>query len=50
MKENRSFDQMLDYLMRDGLPDVDGLTGEEVNFVGEGEAALSPRSAFGAML
>jgi len=38
MKENRSFDQMLGYLMRDGLPDVDGLTGDEVNFVGEGEA------------
>jgi phospholipase C len=31
MKENRSFDQMLGYLMRDGLEDVDGLTGEEVN-------------------
>jgi phospholipase C len=31
MKENRSFDQMLGYLMRDGLPDVKGLTGNESN-------------------
>jgi len=31
MKENRSFDQMLGYLMRDGLPEVNGLTGEESN-------------------
>jgi phospholipase C len=37
MKENRSFDQMLGYLMRDGLPDVRGLQGNEVNFVGEDE-------------
>jgi phospholipase C len=37
MKENRSFDQMLGYLMRDGMEEVNGLTGEEVNFVGEGE-------------
>jgi phospholipase C len=31
MKENRSFDQMLGYLKRDGMPEVDGLTGDEVN-------------------
>jgi phospholipase C len=37
MKENRSFDQMLGYLMRDGVPEVRGLTGEEANFDGEDE-------------
>jgi phospholipase C len=37
MKENRSFDQMLGYLMRDGLADVDGLTGEESNADPDGE-------------
>ena len=31
MMENRSFDQMLGYLKRAGLPDVDGLTGSESN-------------------
>lgn len=31
MMENRSFDQMLGYLMRDGMPDVRGLTGSESN-------------------
>jgi phospholipase C len=31
MMENRSFDHMLGYLMRDGMPDVNGLTGDEVN-------------------
>lgn len=36
MKENRSFDQMLGYLMRDGVPDLDGLTGEESNADAEG--------------
>jgi phospholipase C len=38
MKENRSFDQMLGYLKRDGMPEVDGLTGEEVNHDAEGNA------------
>jgi phospholipase C len=38
MKENRSFDQMLGYLHRDGMPEVDGLTGNEVNHDGEGKA------------
>lgn len=31
MMENRSFNQMLGYLKRAGLPDVDGLTGAESN-------------------
>jgi phospholipase C len=31
MMENRSFDQMLGYLMRDGLPEVRGLRGDECN-------------------
>jgi phospholipase C len=31
MMENRSFDQMLGYLHRDGVPEVDGLTGDEWN-------------------
>jgi phospholipase C len=32
MKENRSFDQMLGYLMRNGMPGVRGLSGNEVNY------------------
>jgi phospholipase C len=36
MMENRSFDQMLGYLKRDGMPEVDGLSGEEVNYDAEG--------------
>jgi phospholipase C len=31
MMENRSFDHMLGYLERDGLPEVDGLNGDEWN-------------------
>jgi phospholipase C len=31
MMENRSFDQVLGYLMRDGMPEVRGLTGHELN-------------------
>jgi phospholipase C len=31
MMENRSFDQMLGYLTRAGMPEVDGLTGDETN-------------------
>ena len=27
MMENRSFDQMLGYLMQDSMPEVNGLTG-----------------------
>jgi hypothetical protein len=29
--ENRSFDMMLGHLSLDGMPDVDGLTGPDVN-------------------
>jgi phospholipase C len=36
MMENRSFDQMLGYLTRDGMPDVRGLTGTESNPDGHG--------------
>lgn len=32
MKENRSFDQMLGYLKHNGLPEVRGLDGGEVNY------------------
>jgi phospholipase C len=38
MMENRSFDQMLGYLKRDGLPDVNGLEGDEVNLDADGKA------------
>jgi phospholipase C len=31
MMENRSFDQMLGYLKKDGMPDVNGLEGNEFN-------------------
>ena len=31
MMENRSFDHMLGYLKIEGMPDVDGLTGNEFN-------------------
>lgn len=42
MMENRSFDQMLGYLTRGGLADVNGLTGEESN----PDAAGNERSVF----
>jgi phospholipase C len=38
MKENRSFDQMLGYLHRDGMQEVDGLRGGEVNEGRDGNA------------
>jgi phospholipase C len=38
MKENRSFDEMLGYLKRDGMPEVDGLTGAEANRDREGNS------------
>lgn len=45
MLENRSFDHMLGYLKREGgRPDVDGLTGSEVNFH-DGEPVPSQRMA-----
>jgi phospholipase C len=31
MMENRSFDHMLGYLKRDGMPEIEGLTGDEKN-------------------
>ncbi len=37
MMENRSFDQMLGYLTMGGLPEVEGLTGNETNPDDEGE-------------
>jgi phospholipase C len=37
MMENRSFDSMLGYLKRDGMPDVDGLNGDESNPGPDGE-------------
>jgi phospholipase C len=36
MMENRSFDHMLGYLKLDGMPEVDGLTGEETNLDADG--------------
>jgi phospholipase C len=38
MMENRSFDHMLGYLTRDGMPDVDGLTGAEFNLDAQGKS------------
>jgi phospholipase C len=38
MMENRSFDQMLGYLKRDGLPVVNGVKGDEVNLDASGRA------------
>jgi phospholipase C len=37
MMENRSFDHMLGYLKQDGLPEVNGLTGDESNLDDTGE-------------
>src|SRR5947209_19278643 len=36
MMENRSFDHMLGYLATEGMPEVNGLTGEEFNLDPEG--------------
>jgi phospholipase C len=36
MMENRSFDHMLGYLKNDGLPEVNGLTGDEFNLGPDG--------------
>src|SRR3954468_23067248 len=46
MMENRSFDHMLGYLMRDGLPEINGLTGDEVNLGPDGSKV--PLTAFDA--
>ena len=37
MMENRSFDHMLGYLTREGMTEVDGLTGEEFNLDSNGK-------------
>jgi phospholipase C len=42
MLENRSFDQMLGYLQRDGLPELEGLSGDELNL----DAAGKPIDVF----
>jgi phospholipase C len=36
MMENRSFDHMLGYLTQEGMPDVEGLTGDEFNLDPDG--------------
>jgi phospholipase C len=36
MMENRSFDHMLGYLKKDGMPEVNGLDGDEVNLAPDG--------------
>jgi phospholipase C len=36
MMENRSFDHMLGYLKRDGMPEIEGLTGDEKNLDRDG--------------
>jgi phospholipase C len=36
MMENRSFDHLLGYLSQDGMPEVEGLTGEEFNLDPDG--------------
>ena len=47
MMENRSFDQMLGYLHRDGIPEVDGLTGDEANEDDKGDRhPVSPATMF----
>jgi phospholipase C len=46
MMENRSFDHMLGYLMRDGMPEVNGLTGDEFNLGPDGTKV--PITAFDA--
>jgi phospholipase C len=46
MMENRSFDHMLGYLTREGMTDVDGLTGSEFNFGPDGSKV--PVTAFDA--
>jgi phospholipase C len=37
MMENRSFDHMLGYLTRTGMPEVNGLAGNEVNYADDGK-------------
>ncbi len=46
MMENRSFDHMLGYLRNDGMPEVNGLTGDEFNLGPDGTKV--PLTAFDA--
>jgi phospholipase C len=46
MMENRSFDHMLGYLQREGMTEVDGLSGNEFNFGPDGSKV--PITAFDA--
>lgn len=46
MMENRSFDHMLGYLKRDGMPEVNGLNGDEFNVGPDGSKV--PITAFDA--
>ena len=41
MMENRSFDHMLGYLKMEGMPEVDGLTGDEFNLGPDGSKVRS---------
>src|SRR6476661_3734034 len=42
MMENRSFDQLLGHLSLDGMSEVDGLSGDEVNSADGVEYAVHP--------
>ncbi len=48
MMENRSFDMMLGHLSLDGMADVDGLTGPDVNFNVDPNGKKIPLTAFDA--
>jgi phospholipase C len=48
MMENRSFDMMLGHLSLDGMADVDGLTGPEVNFNVDPDGNKIPLTRFDA--
>jgi phospholipase C len=48
MMENRSFDHMLGYLTLDGMNDVDGLTGPDVNVNLDPDGNKVPIHAFDA--
>jgi phospholipase C len=48
MMENRSFDMMLGHLSLEGMADVDGLTGPDVNFNVDPNGSKIPSTAFDA--
>jgi phospholipase C len=48
MMENRSFDMMLGHLSLEGMPDVDGLTGPDVNFNVDPNGTRIPLTEFDA--